>query len=185
MSLAPGTVAMPTTTQSLQLRAGRSGDAHRIAILAAQVWLHTYATTGISDEIARYVLSELSPEKHLQSLTDPATHFLVAECNENLVGFAVVQLGASCPAGPSSTVELKTLYVQEHFIGRGVGKLLLQAAQAKAAEQSGSALWLTVNAQNARAVAFYARQGYTKVGSTYFVLGEGRHENHVLVGRTS
>jgi ribosomal protein S18 acetylase RimI-like enzyme len=44
-------------------------------------------------------------------------------------------------------------------------------------------LWLTVNAKNDRAIAFYARQGYTKVGTAYFVLGEGRHENHVLIGR--
>jgi hypothetical protein len=39
-----------------------------------------------------------------------------------------------------------------------------------------------VNARNARAIAFYARQGYSNVGSTFFALGEGRHENHVLIG---
>lgn len=56
------------------------------------------------------------------------------------------------------------------------------AAEAKAREQSASPLWLTVNAQNARAIAFYARQGYTQVGTTHFVLGQGRYENHVLIG---
>jgi hypothetical protein len=43
-------------------------------------------------------------------------------------------------------------------------------------------LWLAVNEKNARAIAFYAHQGYAKVGTTYFALGEGRHENHVLIG---
>jgi hypothetical protein len=38
---------------------------------------------------------------------------------------------------------------------------------------------LSVNAKNTRALAFYARQGYAKVGTAYFVLGAGRHENNV------
>jgi diamine N-acetyltransferase len=144
--------------------------------------LHTYAIDGINDVVAQYILSELTPEKYLQSLHEPATHFLLAEHEENLISFAVVKLGVPCPTGAGSDAELRTLYVQEHYIGRGVGKSLLQAAEAKAREQSESALWLTVNAKNASAIAFYAHRGYSKVGTAYFVLGEGRHENHVLIG---
>ena len=106
----------------------------------------------------------------------------MAERGECLVGFAVVKFGAPCPSGVQSAVELQTLYVQEHFIRQGIGRSLLQAAEAAARTQSGSPLWLAVNAENTRAVAFYQRQGYAKVGATYFVLGQGRHENHVLVG---
>jgi len=167
---------------SPQVRSGQAADANRLAVLATQVWLHTYATDGISDLTAQYVLSEFTPEKYLQSLSDPSTHFFVAERDENLIGFAVVKFGVECPAVASSPAELKTLYVQEHHIGHGVGRSLLQAAEAKAREQSKSALWLTVNVKNDGAIAFYARQGYTSVGTAYLVLGEGRHENHVLIG---
>ena len=145
--------------------------------------MHTYATGGINRDIAQYVLSELTPERYLALLKEPAIHLFVAEHNENLVGLAVVKFGVQCPAGAGSAVELQALYVQEHFIGQGVGKALLRAAEAKAREQSGSALWLTVNAKNARAIAFYEHQGYSKVGTAYFVLGEKRHENHVFIGR--
>lgn len=167
----------------LRIRTGRPGDAHRIAVLAVQVWLHTYATDGINDEIAQYVLSEFTPDKYLQSLSAPSTHFFVAEHDENLVGYAVITVGVSCPTGANSIVELQTLYVQEHYIGHGVGKSLLQAAEARARQQSGSTLWLKVNAKNDRAIAFYAHHGYSKAGTAYFVLGEGRYENHVLIGR--
>lgn len=168
---------------NFRVRSGRPGDANRLAALAVQVWLHTYATDGINDEIAQYVLSEFTPVKYLQSLSEAATHFLVAEHDENLVGFAVLKVGLSCPTGASSAVELQTLYVQEHYIGNGVGKSLLQAAEVKARKLSESALWLKVNTKNARAIAFYAHHGYSKVGTAYFVLGEGRYENHVLIGR--
>ena len=99
------------------------------------MWLHTYATDGINDETAQYLLSEFTPEKYLQTPSGPATHFFVAEHDENLVGFAVVKVGIACPTGASSDVELQTLYVQEHYIGHGVGKSLLQAAEARARKQ--------------------------------------------------
>lgn len=166
---------------SFRIRRGRAADANRLAVLATQVWLHTYATDGVSDVVAGYVLSELTPARYLQSLNDPATRVFVAEDDENLLGLAVVRFGVPCPTEAPSAAELQTLYVQAHCMGRGVGKSLLQAAEAGAREQSESALWLTVNAGNARALAFYAHQGYARVGTAYFVLGE-RHENHVLIG---
>ena len=165
-----------------KIRDGRTDDADRLAALAVQVWLHTYATEGVNHDVAHYVLSELTPEKYRQRLSDPATHIFVAEHGDSVVGFAAVKFNLQCPSRATAKVELQTLYVQEHYVGLGIGSSLLHAAEVKAREQSGSALWLTVNAQNHRAIGFYAHQGYTKVGTTYFVLGEGRHENHVLVG---
>ena len=77
---------------------------------------------------------------------------------------------------------LETLYVQAHFLRQGVGSLLLAAAEALARRRVNRRLWLTVNATNCRAIAFYDRKGYTKIGTAYFVLGTARYENHVLAG---
>jgi ribosomal protein S18 acetylase RimI-like enzyme len=167
---------------SLRIRRGQSQDASLLAVLAAQVWLHTYATEGITGDIANYALSEFTPSRFLSLMNEPACRLFVAEDGQSLVGLAVVKFGVSCPASNSSTTELHTLYVQEHFVGRGVGKSLLQAIEAEAREQSNAPLWLMVNAKNSRAIAFYRHQGYSKIGTAYFVLGEGRYENHVLIG---
>ena len=48
--------------QSFHVRPGVAEDAGRLAVLAAQVWLHPYATEGLSPEIAEYVLAHLTPE---------------------------------------------------------------------------------------------------------------------------
>lgn len=161
---------------------GHPSDAERLAVLAAQVWLHTYCTNGVNSEVAQYVLSELTVERFAARLTDHQSHILVAEFEECLVGFATVRFGASCSSSVRSAVELQTLYVQEHFVGQGIGASLLETAEAKVREKSATPLWLFVNAQNAHAIAFYARHGYNRVGTTYFLLGEHRHENHVLIG---
>jgi ribosomal protein S18 acetylase RimI-like enzyme len=168
---------------SVHIRSAQPEDAKTLAVLATQVWLHTYAIDGVTSDIAEYVLSELSPEKFMAALNDTSRHVFVADNERSLVGLAVVKFGVKCPNSDHSAVELETLYVQEHFIGCGVGKSLLQVAETRARAHANTALWLTVNAKNARAIAFYEHQGYTKVGTTYFVLGQGRHENHVLIGR--
>ena len=169
--------------RSPAIRTGEVEDADRLAVLATQVWLHTYATEGISDEISKYVLSELTPAKFVESMHAPSRRVFVAAQGENLVGLAVVKCEEPCPAeGNPSTAELQTLYVQEHFIGTGIGASLLEAAESWARERASCALWLTVNARNSRAISFYLRHAYAKIGTAYFVLGTGRYENHVLVG---
>ena len=164
------------------IRKGLRADAENLAALAMQVWLHNYAKEGISSTISGYVLSEFKPEQFLALLTSTSATILVAEVNTNLVGYALVNVGVSCPEPTSSTIQLATLYVQEHFAGKGVGSALLAMAEALAAEHAGKPLWLTVNAKNNRAIAFYAKHGYTKIGVTQFRLGERDHENHVFVG---
>lgn len=167
------------------LRRPSAHDAECLSVLAMQVWLHTYATQGITQNIACYVREHLSASHYRARLAEPNCHIWVAQCGAGLAGFALLQLDSACPVGGQPSAQLQTLYVQAPFVGQGLGKALLQAAQAQAEQSmqtSGSALWLTVNAQNANAIAFYARQGYVQVGSSDFVMGQERHLNHVLIG---
>lgn len=169
--------------RSFQIRVGTPSDADCLSVLATQVWLHTYATDGITDVIAQYILAELTPTKMVASLSDPDTCFFVVEYKRGLVGFATIKFGVPCPGEFGPGVELQTLYVQEHFVGFGVGKSLLHTATAKTLEQPNLPLWLTVNAKNTHAIAFYERQGFSRISSTFFVLGQERHENYLLIRR--
>lgn len=83
------------------IRHGERRDAENLSALAIQVWLHTYATEGISPLISRYVLSEFTPEKFEALLSNDSSTVLVAESNENLVGYATVSVGKSCPVPTS------------------------------------------------------------------------------------
>ena len=166
----------------MRVRLGRREDTETLSALAIQVWLHTYATEGVSSVIASYVLSEFTPERFAALLTEPSSGVFVAEHGKNLLGYAVVKASAACPIPSVSGAELATLYVQEPFLGKGVGALLLKHAELWAAERMRTPLWLKTNSQNGRAIAFYEKHGYSKVGITFFELGNEKHENVVLVG---
>lgn len=63
----------------------------------------------------------------------------------------------------------------------GIGKELLQRAEALAARHGAAAMWLTAWVENERAVRYYPRRGYKDVGASTYSF-EGKHyENRVFV----
>lgn len=165
------------------IRPGLLSDAENICALTIQVWLHTYATEGISSTISRYVLSEFTVEHFETLLSDTSTNVFVAEIDQMLVGYAVVSFDRTCPEPTQSKAELATLYVQAPFLSKGVGTSLLMQTEAWTKERGAGPLWLTVNAKNQRAIGFYQQRGYTKIGVSFFKLGLEKHENLVLIGK--
>lgn len=167
---------------AFSIRTAEPEDAPSLSVLAIQVWLHTYATTGVSPPMATHVLREFAAGQFLRWMGDPEAALLLAVREGHLLGFARLDGAAACPGPSGSRAELATLYVQAPFMGQGVGSALLRHAEGWARDHSDSPLWLTVNAQNARARSFYAKHGYVQVGVHYFELGADKHENLVLVG---
>ncbi len=131
----------------MHIRRGVRKDAENLCALAIQVWLHTYATEGISSLVSRYVLSTFTAEKFEALLSKDTSAVFVAEAQENLLGYATVTTSSSCPIRTSAKAELATLYVQEHFIGKGIGHLLLGQAEQWAKQREETSVWLTVNSK--------------------------------------
>ncbi len=165
----------------LSLRAARADDALCLGVLATQVFLDTYCSGGIRPTVAREVLSSCSTKAFEQALAEPSTRLCLAEADGHLVGFA--QLALDCAhehvwSGPAA--ELQRLYVQEPFTGKQLGTALLRRAEELATLGGAKVLWLTVWTLNQRARAFYARRGFTDLGSAWFRFEGESHENRCL-----
>ncbi len=168
-------------TNNLNIRKADSSDASNIAALAMHVWLHTYAKEGIRQEISDFVFSHFSPDTIGKLILDPAKQMLVAYDDMNLLGYAVLHYRSECPANTPLQTELATLYVQPHFAGKGIGSALLKAClEATFAASADTSLWLTTWHRNDNAIKFYLKQGFKMIGSTYFELGEEKHENFIF-----
>ena len=155
-------------------------DAANLSALATQVWLQTYATGGINSTISKYVHFEFSTERFESRVCALLSVILVAEIGTNIIGYAWVTMSTKCPQVTKARAELATLYVQEPFVGQAVGASLLKEGESWAQVVGDTFCWLTVNSMNHRAIAFYMRRGYEKIGVTYFRLGNELHENFVL-----
>ena len=105
---------------------------------------------------------------------------IVARRGDYVVGFAQVDLGARHPRVPAPSAELGRLYVQSHFLRRGIGAELLRRSEALVREDRAATLWLTAYVGNLRALAFYASQGHADRGRSDHVFEDERFENRVL-----
>ena len=170
--------------RELTIRRARTADALCIALLGTQVFLDTYATDGIRPSLAREALETLSPEVIEALLADASSTILVAETNRHLVAFAHVSAQVEHELVPfASPAELKRLYVQERFTGRGLGKSLLHRAEEVACADGAAGMWLAAWSGNARALRFYASQGYAELGATPFTVQGEHYENKVFAKR--
>jgi ribosomal protein S18 acetylase RimI-like enzyme len=166
------------------LRRGTADDALCVGALAVQVFLDTYATAGIRPDLAREALTTCGVDAVRIRLDSANTHFILAERNQHLVGFAELAFGGMVPdASLAGGVELVKLYVQRHFKRLGVGGALLRHAESIAAGNSANCLWLTAWAENADALRFYAALGFVDIGQTEHVFEDKSYENRLLVRR--
>jgi GNAT superfamily N-acetyltransferase len=171
-------------THQIELRAGTEHDAITIAALAVQVFLDTYATEGVRPDLAREAFEGYSTEAFADRLARPDRCFVLAMHGNALQGFAEV-LTSECqaPAAGIRGAELVRLYVQPRAQRSGVGRALLERAEALAAAASLSAQWLRAWDGNPRALAFYARMGYADFGATTYTFQGRTYGNRVLAKR--
>lgn len=170
-----------TSSTAPTLRAALPADAATISALAIQVFLDTYAADGVRPDLAREALREYAAEAFDARLREPGRRFLLAERGTGLLGFAEVSLEPRpAPAGVVVGAELIRLYVQPAAQRLGLGRRLIRAAEALAAEAGLGALWLTAWDGNQRALGFYAREGYADVGATSYSFEGNSYGNRVL-----
>ena len=168
-------------TTDITFRPAHPDDALCLGVLSTQVFLDTYAPHGIRPALAHEVLAQHSVAVYEGLLADAGVTLMVAECDGHLVGFAQVFDGlghAQVPA--AAAAELRRLYVQEGFTGRGVGRDLLRHAEKAAAARGAEMLWLTAWEGNTRALHFYPRCGYDDLGGTVYSFGGEDYPNRVF-----
>jgi GNAT superfamily N-acetyltransferase len=170
-----------TSMTDIVLRTAVPADALCLGALGLQVFLDTYATEGIRPGLAREALEHFSPPAMVAALAAPGAEIVVAERAGHLVAFAELAHGAThALVGTRPACELARLYVQAPFVGAGLGRRLLRESEARAAARGAQVLWLTAWSGNARALAFYARSGYTDVGLTHYEFDGQAFENRAF-----
>ena len=170
------------------IRKATADDAGRLAALAAVTFPLACPPSSSPEDIATHLANTLS-EKHFQGyLADPDVTVLVIDVGGDLCGYSLlVNRPAQDPDVASAltllpSVELSKCYVHPEHHGLGAAAELMHASLESAAAAGGAGIWLGVNSQNARAIRFYEKSGFRKVGSKSFRLGTTVEHDFVLEG---
>lgn len=127
-----------------ELRPARAGDVD--ALLAI--------------EEAVFGTDRLSRASFRRLVASASAAVLVADADGKVAGYCIVLLRANSPAA-----RLYSIAVGPGRSGRGIGRMLIEAAERKARARSCSALHLEVREDNPRAIAIYGQSGFQITGS--------------------
>lgn len=108
--------------------------------------------------------------KYERWLDDPDTFLVIAEIDDEPVGYAFVTIGlpyASWAAG-ERLAELETLSVLPQHRSAGVGATLLDAVWKRLAELGVEDMQITTTVTNAAAQRFYEREGFRQGFTVYY-----------------
>ncbi|MCQ6272735.1 GNAT family N-acetyltransferase [Pseudarthrobacter sp. R1] len=168
------------------IRKATTDDAGALAALAAVTFPLACPPSSSPQDIAAHLANTLS-ERHFQAyLADPDVTILVIDTGGDLRGYSLlVNRPAADPDVVSvleilPSVELSKCYVHPEHHGLGAAAELMHASLKAAADAGGRGVWLGVNSQNARAIRFYEKSGFRKVGTKSFRLGSTVEHDFVL-----
>ncbi|GAA3403907.1 GNAT family N-acetyltransferase [Pseudarthrobacter polychromogenes] len=167
------------------IRKAAADDAGALAALAAVTFPLACPPSASPDDIAAHLANTLS-ERHFQDyLADPDTTILVID-GGGLRGYSLLvnrppeDPDVVAALGIVPSVELSKCYVHPEHHGLGAAAELMHASLQAAGEAGGRGVWLGVNSQNARAIRFYGKSGFRKVGTKSFRLGSAVEHDFVL-----
>lgn len=154
------------------IRRATADDAAPLAAFAGRAFADTYRELSDPDEITDYVAEHFQADVMAAVVADPACTTLLAFVGGQLAGYAIVKdtPAPACVVTPAP-LKLWRLYLAESYIGQGLGARLMAAVHEQARERGARTLWLGVYDRNVRAVRFYERFGFSKVGGQEFLFG--------------
>ncbi|MFA9491557.1 MAG: GNAT family N-acetyltransferase, partial [Anaerolineales bacterium] len=77
-------------------------------------------------------------------------------------------------------IELVRIYVEEEVVGQGLGSALMKACLEEIKTNGLGTIWLAVWQKNQRAIDFYKRWGFEKVGVKEFVVGSDVQDDFIM-----
>mgnify|MGYP000683955776 CR=1 FL=1 len=159
--------------EKITIRHASLKDAEQLAKLCAKTFYETFASFNTEEDIKSYIGANFNTGQVTVELQEPGTTFLLAQQDGSIVGYAKLKKRKkSEDLNEENTTEIERIYSSKEYLGKGVGKKLMEACLTLATQHGNKVIWLGVWEHNPRAISFYKKWGFDEFGSHPFVLGK-------------
>jgi len=135
--------------------------------------------------LLEYLEQTYDPIKLAKSVRKENNVYLLVWHQGEAVGFAKLKKNSlNRHLLSNAQLELQKLYVLPEYQGTGAGRLLLLAIKDFATEVKPDYIWLDTHVSNEKAIRFYERNGFRKVGLHRFSIGSQTFMYNVMALRT-
>lgn len=172
--------------QPISIRRCGADDETALSIVGQATFLDTFAGVLSGKDILGHCWRQHAREKYADWLRDPASAVWIAEVEPGQapVGYLVLtRPDLPLPDLSADDAEVKRVYLLSRFRGAGLGRRLMQEAEAHARSRGIQRLLLGVYSRNETAISFYEKLGYKRVGERSFTVGDSIYRDFVFALR--
>lgn len=164
-----------------QLRRATAGDAEALALIGAATFLESYAGHLPGPDIIAHCRLRHAAALYAEwgGRDDHALWLVEAEGGAP-IGYQVVGPVDAYRAARAGDLELKRIYLLRSLHGVGVSRMLMDEGIAWARGQGARRLLVALWEGNGRAMAFYRRCGFERIGERPFTVGATTHLDPLL-----
>ena len=163
------------------IRRASTDDAACLATAGAVLFCQAYESAIDACELAAYIAEAFTESTMRAELHDPGVVTLIAWDGDEIAGFAQLrERDAPVADALHANVELARIYLERRYHGVGLAQDLLSEAGAVARSLEAKGVWLSVWERNRRAIAFYEKYGFTRVGHQDFRMAGQLHCDVVM-----
>ena len=165
----------------MNIRYGNIDDAKMLSELGAKTFYDTFARDNTPENMVAHLKNSFSPEIQLAELSNPNHIFLIVEDGSKSIGYAQLTLDSKEEfLTGANSLEVRRIYASQEYIGKGIGKALMQAAIHEAERRGCDSVWLGVWEKNPQAIEFYKKWGFKEVGTHIFTVGDDPQRDYIM-----
>jgi ribosomal protein S18 acetylase RimI-like enzyme len=155
----------------IQIKTATEQDAELIANISRETFYKTFAEHNTQTDMDKFMSEQFSKEKLMAEVGAGGNTFLLAYVDDEPAGYVFLKEGSHKNLATNNAIEISRLYALNSFIGKGIGKALMQSAIELAKAQNKETIWLGVWEHNQRAIQFYQSFNFQKFDEHDFILG--------------
>ncbi|MEZ5047717.1 MAG: GNAT family N-acetyltransferase [Chitinophagaceae bacterium] len=143
--------------------------ANAIAQLGKETFRDSHKDSTTKENLDYFLNKNYDIDFITKQLEDPKQLFHVAMYNDNVIAYSKIILNTkSILMQKEHIAYLEKLYVSANFYGQKIGYSLFEINKKLAMQEHQLGFWLNVWVGNERAIRFYEKLGFKKIGDTLF-----------------
>lgn len=157
-------------------------DAPLLTAISLKSFCEAFEKDNNPEDFKTYVDEAFSKEQITKDLEQPGSIFFIAYINGDVAGYARLRLSTEVndQFPGKKLVELHRLYSLGKYIGRGIGKALMNHCLDHAKQNGFEIIWLGVWEHNDHAQGFYKNFRFKKFSSHVFMVGNDPQTDYLL-----
>lgn len=167
----------------LEIILANEGHSELLSKLGKKLFAETFSEDNTPENMEKYLNDNYNITKQKKELIDISYKtFIVFDKNEP-IGFSQIRQNPNVYnfIEDKQAIELLRIYVDKKYIGKGIGKKLMNTCLEEIKKMNKKTVWLGVWENNHNALNFYKKFGFNIVGNHIFKLGEQEDKDLIMI----